>query len=86
MLKKVGEAWSECFESNSCIQHLNLRHNNFCWQQLEIISYGLEGNDTILTLNLSGNEGHLDENGLLAKGNDKDQFAAKDEKLYEQEY
>ena len=65
----VARSWAECFAANSSIQHCDLRHNNFSWTQLQIINEGLAENSTIFTFDLSGNEGHLDENGILVKSN-----------------
>lgn len=64
-IQQYAMSWKECFEHNTSLMHVDLRHNNLNSQEIEIISQGLANNHTILAIHLLGNEGEADTQGFV---------------------
>lgn len=62
-----AHAWSDFFQKNETLIHLDLSHNNIDSRELEVMSEGLTENHTILGLHLIGNEGDIDPQGFIKR-------------------
>ena len=66
-----AHAWAAAFKDNRTLVHLDLSHNYFDSQELEVVSQGLDKNHTILGIHFGGNEGDIDALGFLKTYDDQ---------------
>lgn len=45
--------------------HLDIRHNNIKWNEMEIMAEGLKSNHSILGIHVKGNEAWVDSWGFI---------------------
>lgn len=60
-----AEAWRDAFRENKSLVHVDISHNNMPKIDIEIIADGLVTNHNIYGIHLSGNHGHVDNQGFV---------------------
>lgn len=59
------KAWSDCFRNNKTLMHVDISHNHIGWDDMEVISDGLNENFTILGIHVKGNACWVDSWGFI---------------------
>lgn len=58
--QSFANQWKQCFEQNQTLLHVDISHNGFTNNEIDIMADGLKSNHTILGIHMGGNDAEVD--------------------------